>query len=127
MVSLPVLVEAQCWSRQPTEVRQRLLELCPTVGVGDTGGAGSAGKTNDASSPRSIRDLGEFLETLLGLEPDLFDGASDGNAGDLPDELSHYAAEGRQRALIHDEDFASRLASQWRRLVRENLVLRYRG
>lgn len=93
VVSVPVLVDAQCLQRQPPEVQQQLLELCPP------------GKGKDA--PRQIADLGEFLSSLLDLTPDLFDPKDA-----LPDELQLYVPEGGQtlrphRALRH-ADGASR-------------------
>jgi hypothetical protein len=76
VVSVPVLVEAQCVSRQPPEVHELFADLCPPRADGDG---------------RAIADLGAFLEQLLGHPPDSFD------AGDaLPAELSLYVPEGRQ-------------------------------
>jgi hypothetical protein len=71
VVSIPVLVDAQCMERQPPQVQQKLRALC----------------TEDLA----IADLGQFLAELLGLAPELFD------AGDaIPDEVSLYVPEGRQ-------------------------------
>jgi hypothetical protein len=77
VVSIPVLVDAQCMARQAPAVQQRLLDLCPTV--------------DSEEEERAIRDLGTFLEEILGLTQDLFD------AGEaLPADLSLYVPEGRQ-------------------------------
>src|SRR5436309_695486 len=76
VVSVPVLVEAQCMQRQPPGLQQTLLELCAPARDGE---------------PRSIRSLSQFLERLLGFAPDLFD------AGEaVPEALSLYVPEGKQ-------------------------------
>ncbi|HEX4966550.1 MAG TPA: type IIL restriction-modification enzyme MmeI [Thermoanaerobaculia bacterium] len=76
VVSIPVLVDAQCMARQSPAVQQALLDLC---------------SVDPETEQRSIRDLPELLAGLLGLTPDLFD------SGDaLPPELSLYVPEGRQ-------------------------------
>ncbi len=80
VVSVPVLVDAQCMQRHPPEVQTRLVELCPPT---KEGAAGPEGHT--------VGDLGRFFEQLLELTPDLFD---TGEA--LPEELALYVAEGRQ-------------------------------
>lgn len=80
VVSVPVLVDAQCMERQPPEVQRRLVALCPPTETTETGPA-----------CYTIRDLHEFLRELLGLTPDLYD------TGDaIPDDLSLYVPEGRQ-------------------------------
>ena len=77
VVSIPVLVDAQCMARQAPAVQQRLLDLCPVV--------------DPESEQRAINDVPVFLAEMLGLTPDLFD------AGDvLPAALSLYVPEGRQ-------------------------------
>lgn len=77
VVSVPVLVDAQCMQRQPPETQHRLLELCPPV-EGD-------------EERRRIADLEAFFAELLDLTPDLFD------AGDaIGDDLGLYVPEGRQ-------------------------------
>jgi hypothetical protein len=80
VVSVPVLVEAQCMARQTPEVQQRLVELAPPTREESTGPAGF-----------TIRDLDRFFDELLQLSPELFD-----RAESLPDELSLYVPEGRQ-------------------------------
>ncbi len=80
VVSVPVLVDAQCVQRQPPEVQHTLLELCPPSEQA-SGGARRLG----------IRDLGAFFEDLLGLGPDRFDGPEA-----LPPELCLVVPEGRQ-------------------------------
>jgi len=77
VVSIPVLVDAQCMARQTPAVQQRLLDLCP-VWDAETG-------------RRGIGDLVAFLGEMLGLTPELFDS---GEA--LPVDLSLYVLEGRQ-------------------------------
>ena len=80
VLSIPVLVDAQCMERQPPHVQQKLVELCPATREGDAGPEGY-----------QIAQLQRFFEELLGLTPDLFD------AGEaLPEELSLYVPEGRQ-------------------------------
>ena len=80
VVSIPVLVDAQCMERQPPHVQQKLIELCPSTKQGEAGPEGFC-----------IGALAHFLSELLGLTPDLFDGADA-----LPDALSLYVPEGRQ-------------------------------
>ena len=80
VVSIPVLVDAQCMERHPPHVQQKLLALCPATRVGEAGAEGFA-----------ITDLAMFLSELLGLTPELFD------VGDaLPEALSLYVPEGKQ-------------------------------
>src|SRR5256885_12730694 len=71
VVSIPVLVDAQCMDRQPPHVQHKLLTLC------DDGVA--------------ITDLPRFLSDLLGLAPEMF---AIGSA--IPDEVSLYVPEGKQ-------------------------------
>jgi hypothetical protein len=66
VVSVPVLIEAQCMQRVAPEVQDKLVDACPPTRETAAGDAGHA-----------IRDLAEFLTEILGLTPDLFD-ASDG-------------------------------------------------
>ncbi len=77
VVSIPVLVDAQCMARQTPAVQQKLLDLCSVV--------------DPETDQRAVRDLAEFLAEMLGLTPDLFDS---GEA--LPPDLSLYVLEGRQ-------------------------------
>ncbi|MBX3251398.1 MAG: N-6 DNA methylase [Myxococcales bacterium] len=80
VVSVPVLVEAQCMARQTPDVQQRLIELAPPT-------------RDESTGPTSftIRDLDSFLSELLQLSPELFD-----RGEGLPEELSLYVPEGRQ-------------------------------
>lgn len=80
VVSVPVLIDAQCMQRLAPEVQTKLVSLCPPTRETAAGAEGHA-----------IRDLGAFFADLLGLTPDLFDSGSS-----LPEELSLYVAEGRQ-------------------------------
>src|SRR3972149_4452348 len=77
VVSVPVLVEAQCMQRQPPATQQKLLDLCPPVDKKETA--------------REIRNLSRFLSEILGLTPDLFDSEKT-----LPEDLCLYVPEGRQ-------------------------------
>jgi hypothetical protein len=77
VVSIPVLVDAQCMARQSPAVQQTLLDLCPVA--------------DSETEQRAIRDLPVFLAEMLGLTPDLFDS---GEA--LPPDLSLYVPEGHQ-------------------------------
>lgn len=81
VVSIPVLVEAQCMARQAPAVQQRLLDLCPPVDL----------ERDPEAERRTIRELPEFLAEMLGLTPDLFDADEA-----LPADLSLYVPEGRQ-------------------------------
>jgi hypothetical protein len=82
VVSVPVLVDAQCARRLPLEVHRHFLELCPPLDPRHRG---------PGDPPRAIADLAAFLADLLDLTPDLYD------IGDaLPDELSLWVPEGRQ-------------------------------
>jgi hypothetical protein len=76
VVSVPVLVDAQCMERQPPATQHKLLELCPEAGEEEA---------------RTIADLPTFLAELLDLTPDLFDPAEA-----LPEALSLYVPEGGQ-------------------------------
>ncbi len=80
VVSIPVLIDAQCMERQLPHVQQKLLGLCPPTREGDAGPEGFA-----------IADLGRFFAEILGLTPELFDAADV-----LPEELSLYVPEGKQ-------------------------------
>ncbi|MGA3122905.1 MAG: DNA methyltransferase [Polyangiaceae bacterium] len=80
VVSIPVLVDAQCAERQPPHVQGQLVDLCPPTRQGESGPEGYA-----------IANVATFLSTLLGYAADAFD------AGDaLPEALSLYVPEGRQ-------------------------------
>jgi hypothetical protein len=80
VVSIPVLVDAQCMERQPPHVQAKLADLCPPVREGEAGPEG-----------HTITDLATFLTDLLGYNATSFD---KGDA--LPDALSLYVPEGRQ-------------------------------
>jgi hypothetical protein len=73
VVSIPVLVDAQCMSRQPPEAQRRLIDLCPLTGDGN----------------RAFADLGAFLLGMLELGPERLQTT-------LPDSLSLYVPEGGQ-------------------------------
>jgi len=80
VVSIPVLVDAQCMERQPSETQGKLAALCPPTGESEAGLTG-----------RAIADLPRFFAELLGLGAELFD-----SGAELPDELSLYVPEGKQ-------------------------------
>lgn len=80
VVSIPVLVDAQCMERQTPEGQRKLLELCPATREGDAGPEGFR-----------ILDLQRFFAELLGFVPELFQ-----RRDELPVELSLYVPEGRQ-------------------------------
>ncbi len=73
VVSVPVLVDAQCMSRQPPELQRRLVDLCQDAGDGDL----------------AFADLGAFLAGILELGPDHLD-------THIPDALTLYVPEGGQ-------------------------------
>jgi hypothetical protein len=84
VVSLPVLLEAQCMERHPPSLQHGLLALCTSDDQG--------------ASPR-IGDLPRFLAELLKLTPGLWDAATGYHpevhwGGTLPEALAYYAAEG---------------------------------
>ncbi len=106
VVSVPVVVEAQCMERHGPELQETFRALCPLHDP-DTGLALDSGPGADASARgkrrreerarqqrsarRRHRDLGELLDGLLGWTPGLYD------RGDaLPASLSRYIAEGHQ-------------------------------
>ena len=80
VVSIPVLVDAQCLERQPVALQQTLLEICPALGAAD-----------GEDGPRSIRDLAAFFSEILGLPAELFD-----TGGALPADLFLHVVEGHQ-------------------------------
>jgi hypothetical protein len=86
VVSVPVLVSAQCAHRQPPSFQQRLLEVCPAVESPAPGTLKSA-----PVGARRVSDLAAFLETVLEWTPDLYH-LEDA----LPDDLSLYVPEGHQ-------------------------------
>lgn len=75
VVSIPVLVDAQCAVRQPPETQATLAALCPPRG-----------------DERAFTDLHGFLDALLGWPRDTL---REGDAHTEP--FSMYVAEGRQR------------------------------
>ncbi len=75
VVSIPVLVEAQCLSRQSPETQRHLATLCAPA----------------ASGALAIVDLPAFLADVLGWTPDTF---LTGDA--LPEDLRLYVPEGQQ-------------------------------
>lgn len=80
VVSIPVLIDAQCAERQTPHVQAKLVELCPPTRQGETGAEG-----------HTIANLAALFSELLGYAEDAFD-RQDG----LPEGLSLYVPEGRQ-------------------------------
>jgi hypothetical protein len=80
VVSVPVLVDAQCIERQPPETQSKLLALCPPARQTETGPAG-----------RALADPMALFTEVLGFSPEQFDPESA-----LPDELALYVPEGKQ-------------------------------
>ncbi len=76
VVSVPVLVEAQCISRHGSSLQPALLELCPLVSGTDT---------------RAIADLPAFFAGILGHEPAAFD-----TDAAIPADVSLFVPEGGQ-------------------------------
>ncbi|MGE3752772.1 MAG: DNA methyltransferase [Planctomycetota bacterium] len=78
VVSIPVLVDTECVSRQPPSLQREFLELCSGDGGED--------------EPIRIRDFGLFLERILKITDDWYD------LGDeVPEELALYVPEGKQK------------------------------
>lgn len=86
VVSIPVLVDAQCMDRQTPEMQRQLGELCPATREGENGPEGF-----------QIADLRRFLGAMLGYADDAFDAfdAFD-STNPAPDTLSLWVPEGRQ-------------------------------
>lgn len=80
VVSVPVLVDAQCMERQPPHMQQKLVELCPPTRQGEAGAEG-----------HRVADLPLFLRDVLGFAEASFD---TGEA--LPEVLSLFVPEGKQ-------------------------------
>ena len=66
VVSIPVLVDAQCMERQPPHVQQKLVDLCPPTRKGEAGPEGY-----------TIATLQGLFSGLLGFTPDSFDALVD--------------------------------------------------
>ena len=77
VVSVPILVEAQCAQRLPLDHHRRFLDLAP--------------KLDETDERRHVTDLDTFLAEVLDLAPDLFD-----RGDDLSEDLAVYVQEGRQ-------------------------------
>lgn len=80
VVSIPVLIDAQCAERQTPHVQAKLVELCPPTRQGETGPEG-----------HTIASLTRLFSELLGYAEDAFD-----RQDALPEALSLYVPEGRQ-------------------------------
>ena len=81
VVSIPVLVDAQCMERQPPATQQHLLAIAPPIPVGP-----------DAEDEKHrIGDLRALFRDVLGYADDSFD-----DAAAQPEALSLYVPEGKQ-------------------------------
>ena len=80
VVSIPVLIDAQCLERQPPHVQTKLIELCPPKR-----------KSEGTDAGYTIGSLSRLLNELLGFSLDSFD-----RDAAIPDELALYVPEGRQ-------------------------------
>ena len=90
VVSVPVLVDAQCMHRHQPSFQQGFLDVCPPVEQLPANAATKA--SGDAPvGPRRIADVEDFLQSILDWKPALYD---TGNA--LPEDLSLYVPEGKQ-------------------------------
>jgi len=87
VVSIPVLVDAQCIHRHPPSLQKELLELLEPVEEKPQ----KTKKSEEGEQPQRIRDVETFLQRLLGWKSDLYD-----SAGKLPEELRLYVHEGKQ-------------------------------
>jgi hypothetical protein len=107
VVSVPVLVDAECMQKQPPELQERLLAHCVRITPPKRGTAAAE------AGPLRIRGVGALFADLLGLTPDLFDRESA-----LPEELTLYVPEGGQTirptmALRAMEEGAGHVALVW--------------
>ncbi len=94
VVSIPVLIDKECFERNPPALQYQLQALCSPAND-------NVRKVEGEPSDHVIQDLPRFLEELLGLTPDLWDAAKGYRttvkwAGVLPEALSFYAPEGPQ-------------------------------
>ena len=91
VMSVPTLVDAQCWQRLPLEARDRLLELCHELD-GDSGRQAD----RDGDEARLAVDLEALLQApeLLAFKPGDFD-----RGDDLPEDLRLWVPEGRQEIV----------------------------
>ncbi len=82
VVSLPVLVEAECMEKQAPELSQRLAdEACGLTRY--------VGKTADGLPRRALVSLESFLAEVLGLAPSMF-----AKGDEIPQDLELYVPEG---------------------------------
>ncbi|MEY4582211.1 MAG: hypothetical protein RL701_6914, partial [Pseudomonadota bacterium] len=89
VVSVPVLQNAQCYERQPPSTQHALLALC------------ARNAKDELASPVRIAELPRFLDSFLGLTPDLWEVAADYHsslpwAAPMPASVTYYAADGGQ-------------------------------
>jgi hypothetical protein len=93
VVSLPVLLDKECFERHPPALQHQFKALCTRP----------AERTRRGDDPAELcaHDLPRFFAELLGLTPDLWDAAPDYRRGEawagvVPETVSVYAAEGGQ-------------------------------
>lgn len=89
VVSVPVLVQAQCYERKPPSVQKTLLGLC------------ASDEKGQLQTPPRLKDLPHFLSELLGLTPDLWEAQQAYRSdlawgGKLAESLQYYAPDGGQ-------------------------------
>lgn len=91
VVSLPVLVDAQCMERHGAELVAKLRALAPAVPGADA----------DPSAPprRRIESLARLFAELLALEPSRFDGELAGCAQAMPPDVRVLLPEGPQEVV----------------------------
>ncbi len=71
VVSIPVLVDKECFERNPPALQYQMQALCSPA----NDNARKAQADEVEPSDRVIQDLPRFFEELLGLTPDLWDAA----------------------------------------------------
>ncbi|MEO8182680.1 MAG: hypothetical protein ABI895_27925 [Deltaproteobacteria bacterium] len=82
VVSIPVLVEAECLEKRDAELSRQLADDAAAL-------TRSLGKTASGQSRREIISLDDFLSRVLGLAPELF-----ARESELPADLELYVPEG---------------------------------
>ncbi len=103
VVSIPVLIEKQCFERHPPALHYQLQALCG--GPANDNATRSPAKLADVpEAERRIDNLPRFLAELLGLTPDLWSAkkgyqSSTKWAGTIPEAVSVYAPEGPQTVV----------------------------
>lgn len=84
VVSIPVLVEAQCMEKRDAELSRQLADDAEAL-------TRPIGKTETGRARREIASLEDFFSRVLGLTPDMF-----ARGAQLPAELELYVPEGAE-------------------------------